>query len=173
MLKKGFSIIGLVVLMCACIAVYHVFFVPKKGYVEISKVFNGFEMKKELQQKFERTHAARQKIIDSLSFDLQLLSRELNDKQKDAAWMNGFELKRQDYLKKKKAFDEDNNSLSNQYDKQILEQMTQYINEYGKQEDFDFIYGADGSGVLMYARDTYNISDKVIEFINDKYKGVE
>jgi outer membrane protein len=173
MLKTSLKLTGIASLIIGCVCIYHLFFTPKVGYVEIQKVFNGFEMKKELQEKFMKTNAARKKVIDSLSFDLQLLAQKLRDKKSDADLLYLFELKKKEFYKKQTAFEEDNSVLSNQYDKQILEQMSQYVMEYGKENKYSIIYGTEGNGSLMYATEEFNISDEVIQYINNKYSDHE
>lgn len=36
---------------------------------------------------------------------------------------------------------------------------------------YRYIFGAEGSGVLMYADERNNITKEVIEYINARYKG--
>jgi outer membrane protein len=150
----------------------------RTGYIEIKKVFNGFSMKKELEEKFKQTAKVREKIIDSLTFNLKLMSKELNGQRDTKGVVNqelayAFDLKREELLKLRNQFGQENSALSQKYDNQILEQMTQYVIEFGKKNNYDIIYGADGSGNLMYAKDSYNISDEIVTFINKKYKGIE
>ena len=51
--------------------------------------------------------------------------------------------------------------------------MSQYILDYGKNNNYDLILGADGNGVLMYANDKMNISEEITKYINSRYKGIE
>jgi outer membrane protein len=160
------------------IFIYHKSVKKKVGYIEIKKVFNGFQMKKELEEKFKQTANSREKIVDSLALNLKLISKQLNEQKetkeginKDLAYM--FEIKREEYLKLKGQFTEDNTALSQKYDGQILEQLTQYILEYGKTNNYELIFGADGSGNLMYANEGLNISDDISIYVNNKYKGIE
>jgi outer membrane protein len=173
MIRISLKVLGIICLCGLSVLVYDLAFSSKIAYVDIPKVFNSFQMKKELQQKFEQTSNARKKLLDSLSFDLQLLSQKLKDKKDDPELMDRFSRKRQELYQRKKELDEDNSSLSSQYDKQILEQMTQYIIDYGKLHHFSIIYGAEGNGGLMYADEKYNISEEVIGYINNKYQGLE
>jgi len=166
----GCSLVGLIVLS---LFIYHTMFNSKVGYVDIPKVFNGFEMKKEFQEKYKKTEIIRKRVLDSLSMELQLMVKKLNVDNKNKELMDEFEFKREDFYKRKTQVEQDNAALSSQYDKQILEQMSQYILDYGKKNNYDIIMGSDGSGALMYAKDSYNISDVVTNYINDRYKGVE
>lgn len=158
--------------------IYHSCFKTKTAYIEIKKVFNGFQMKKELEEKYKVTANGRQKILDSLSFSLKLLSKQLNDQKNSKTGVDQqlayvFEYKREEFLKLQNQYSQDNAALSQKLDGQILEQLTQYAIEFGKKNNYDIILGAEGSGSLMYAKETYNISDEIIEYVNRKYKGIE
>ena len=172
------NLVLVVVVSALSLFIYHKVFKQKTAYIEIKKVFNGFQMKKELEEKFKQTTKIRDKIIDSLSFNLKLMSKQLNEQKntkeginKDLAYV--FEYKREEFLKLKNQFGEDNAALSQKYDTQILEQLTQYVMDYGKKNNFKFIFGTDGNGNLMYANDEYNISDEIVIYVNNKYRGID
>lgn len=178
-LKQILMTILLSALMSSAIVLaYHWIFAVKTAYIDIKKVFNGFQMKSELEEKFKRTEKERTKILDSISFDLKVMSKHLNDQQIEKKnilqdEISRFEYTREKYMSLKSRFEEDNAALSGQYDSQILAQLTQYVIEYGKARNYDIILGADGNGSLMYSKDAYDISDEVIVFINNKYKGID
>lgn len=45
------------------------------------------------------------------------------------------------------------------------------IKEYGKEKGYDYIYGSgDAAPSILYAKDSYDITNEVIKIINDKYK---
>lgn len=160
-------------LVIVSLVIYHHFFAMKVAYIDIPKVFNQFEMKKELQDKYKVVESGRKRLLDSLAFNLQILSKKLKDDQSNKELMYEFDTKREDYFKRKKMIEQDNVALSNQYDKQILEQMTQYILDYGKRKHYDYILGTDGNGVLMYANQAFDKSEEIIKVINNKYKGID
>lgn len=160
------------------ITIYHHFYATKTAYVDIKQVFNGFQMKSELEAKYKQVKQGRDKILDSLSFNLKVLSKHLNEQKiakKDISKeeLYRFEYDREEYLRLKNQFVEDNAALSQKMDNQILTQLTQYVIEFGKKQDYDLILGADGNGSLMYSKEKYNISDEITVFINNKYKGID
>ncbi len=155
------------------IVTYHYFSSKKIGYIDIKKVFSAFTLKKELEDKYAMTANYRARIIDSLSGNLRSLSTQLKSDKKNQELLTYFETKREEYFKTKERFEEDNIVLSKKYDGQILEQMTQYVTDFGKKNNYKYIFGADGNGTLMYAEDKENISDAIIIYINNKYKGIE
>lgn len=144
----------------------------KSGWISLTDVFNDFAFKKELEMKLKKTKDIRQAIVDSLEFDLKFLSKQIvAEGQKDKDKISIFELKKEDYLRKKQQFEADNDAMAKQYDSQIVSQMNQYIKDFGKQHGYRYIFGADGSGFLMYSLESDDITKEVKAFINEKYKG--
>jgi outer membrane protein len=144
----------------------------KIAWININKVFNEFAYKKELEAKLTHTEEARKALIDSLEFELKMLSRAIQaEGGKDKSKISVFELKRENYLNKKKESEEDNAVLQKTYNDQILNQLNQYLKDYGKKENLRYILGSEGSGALMFATDQDEITDTVIVYINERYKG--
>jgi outer membrane protein len=153
-------------LISFCVVKY---FNPKAGYVLIGEVFEKFEYKKEMQKKFELTFKARKRIIDSLEINLNYLAKDI--KTKSTEEINNFEKRKMEYFQRKRLFEEDNQALTEQYDKEVISQLNQYIKDFGTSNGYSYIYGSDGNGSLMFAEEKNNVTAKVIDFVNKKYKG--
>ncbi len=165
-LTNCFVIIAVLLIIWLCIK-------PKTGYVEVTKLYSEFELKKELETKLLKVTNSRKSILDSLELQLQLLSKQVQSQNgKDKETLDKFQLNKGYYLKKKQEFEEDNQALIKQYDQQIFKQLNQYVQDYGKKNDYKYIYGTDGNGNIMYADDTENITSPVSVFINKRYKGI-
>jgi outer membrane protein len=151
---------------------YMFFSKPKTAYITIKEVYDSFEMKKELEKKYISVKNARQRKLDSLQMDLKGLG-EILDKQltKNPADINLFTTKRDSYLYNKQKMEEDNTALSNQYDRQIIDQLNQYVKDYGAEKGYSYIFGNDGSGSLMFADTKNDITGDVAKYINKKYNG--
>lgn len=146
---------------------------PKVGYIVIEEVFNSFELKKELQSKYENTQKTRQQIIDSIRIELTLLAKKAEAKDISKEQLDMFERKKYDYNLKLKTFSEDNAQLTKQYDSEIITQLNQYVKDYGKLNHYDVILGNNSNGSLMYGNENLNLTKEVIEYINAKYKGLK
>ncbi|MGQ0829857.1 MAG: OmpH family outer membrane protein [Bacteroidota bacterium] len=147
---------------------------PKSGYILITEVYSGFEMKKEMEKKYLQAANARDKLLDCLALEVKVLGGKIErDQQKNEETIKQFENKRQEFFQRKQTYEEDNNALSKQYDQEILTQLNQYVKDFGEQQGYTYIHGNDGNGSLMYAQEARNITKEVIEFINNKYKGIE
>ena len=142
------------------------------AYVNVQKLYNEFYMKKELEAKLTTVQQARKTILDSLELQLKILSNTLeNITKKDSEKENRFIAIREEYVMKKKQFDEDNQAMTQQYSEQIMKQLNEYTQEYGKQKGYRYILGAEGSGGIMYASEKLDITKEVIEYVNGRYKG--
>src|SRR5687768_14994018 len=114
-MKKIWLITLVILIIGIGLGAFYVFCMPKVAYVEIPKIFNGFEMKKELQGKFEKTQAARKSSLDSLSAHLQLLSQRLQAEKENEQLLREFDAGKSDFFNRKKLFESDNANLSSQY----------------------------------------------------------
>jgi outer membrane protein len=96
-----------------------------------------------------------------------------SEKEKNPETVKLFEGKREEFMQKKTAFEEENAALSQQYDQEILTQLNQYVKDYGTKNNFSLLFGNDGNGSLMYGTDDLNRTKDVLEYVNNKYNGVE
>jgi outer membrane protein len=145
----------------------------KTGYIEIGKVYNEFQYKKELEAQLQNTQQARKLILDSLELELKSMSKSLDAGKPSQKHIDTFESKKHQYLEKRQLFEKDNQNQVAQYMEEIMQLINQYVKEYGTAEGYTYIYGAEGSGTLMYAKEQSSITEKVIEYINKKYKQVK
>ena len=148
----------------------------KTAYVNINELYSEFTLKKDLELQLTSIQNNRQNLLDSLKLDLNSLARiitnnNLTPKDTSNELVKQFYLKKQWYHNKSDKFIEQNEILAQEYNSQVLKQLTQYVEDYGRVKHYTFIYGATGEGNLMYADKSKNISKEVIEFINNKYNG--
>lgn len=145
---------------------------PRTGYVLVQELYNNFELKKELEKKFKSTSISRQQVLDSLQLNLQVLARRVEETQgKNDTLVMLFQRKRGEFAQMQQTLSEDNDALGQQYDNEILSQLNQYVKDFGEESGYTYIFGNDGNGSLMYAKDAENITDKVTKYINERYQG--
>ncbi len=143
----------------------------KIAYVNTTSLYDGFKLKKELEDKYKKVQLARQNLLDSIKFKIQYISIKGNALTEPEKNMIG-ELQRS-YLYKEKEFASENEGTAQQYSEQIWKQINQYVNDYGKEYYYDVIFGATGQGNIMYAKEQDDITKNVSEYINNKYSGVK
>jgi len=136
------------------------------------KVYDSFELKKELGQKLIRVKQARKKILDSLMLDLKILSKDIEiESENKENKKKIFHVMRDQYLLKEQRFKEDNQVLTQRYNDQIWAQLNQYIKDYGERHNYQYIFGTTGQGTLMYAAKSYNVTDDILIYVNKRYNG--
>lgn len=144
----------------------------KTAHIKLGDVYENFELKKQLEIKLTEVETARKNILDSLEFQLKSLQVKINDTQEnDASLIRMFQLNRDYFLKTTQQFEEDNQRMSEEYNKQIWNQLNQYIKDYGKANNYTYVFGADGSGTIMYGAEEIDITKEVIKYTNEKFKG--
>lgn len=143
----------------------------KEGYVyvETYKVYEGFVMKKQMQGQLEAEVKKESERLDSLRIDLKMaLMRYEHDKNE--ALKKAIALKQEElgYLEReaKTKYEE----LADKYDAQIWAQINQYVMDFGKEQDQEIIFGASGNGSVMYGKDSRNVTEEVIGYMNKKHK---
>ncbi|MDI1233821.1 MAG: OmpH family outer membrane protein [bacterium] len=144
----------------------------KLAYVDIAKLFESFNYKKVLTKEYDQIKMSRQRIIDSLEYDLNRMATEIEKKSKiDKNTEVEFEEKRKRVYTIEKQYEEDNQILITSYNEKIITQLNSYIKEYGKKNGYKFILGTDNKGTLLYGDEGLDITDKVTIYVNDRFQG--
>ncbi len=140
----------------------------KVAYVDNVYLFENSKVKKELFEKFEADKKTRKAILDSLKLEVETL---INSSEKDEANRLKVEQMREAYFYREQKFNEELKVLSNNYEDKIWRYINDKISIYGKDNNYDYLLGANGQGSIMFASDKENISEVVLKYINDKYEG--
>lgn len=141
----------------------------KTGYVTTLKVFEEFLLKKELENDYKKIQVAKQSCLDSIKLRIQTLSQNLGTKTPNRE--ESIEISKRAYLLKEKQFNEENDQLYQQYNEQIWKQLNQFIEDFGKENNYDYLFGASGQGNIMYARETEDLTKQITDYVNTKYLG--
>jgi outer membrane protein len=163
---------GAISVLCIVVLSFSFISQPKVAYIRVGYVYDNFEYKKELEAKLTNVVQYRKTMLDSMALQLNILSKSIESSpKKDDDEIKKFEDGKQKYLMKKQEFDEDNDDVKKKYAGEIMKQMNQYVEDYGKANGYAFIYGAEGNGTIMSADNKYDITSKVVQYVNERYKG--
>jgi outer membrane protein len=139
-------------------------------YVDNGKLFNSFILKKKLQVELEKSISSQKAQLDSLEVELKILAAKMNEHTARIEIEN-FEQKRRVFKIYSDRFEEEKNKQIKSMDFQIWNQLNTYVAEYGKENNLDIIIASSGDGNVMYVNEKNNITDKVVQYVNNKYKG--
>ncbi len=157
------SALGLLLILVVCSSFYYINNHERIGYVKLSDVYKRFDMRVEMEGQYKKVEAIRKNLIDSMEFQA-IKVQASGDNAKYQIVVN-------EYIRKRKELEQANETLLQQYEEQVWNQINSYCQEFGKVEKYDYILGAQGSGTLMYANKNNEITEDLIDYINNMYHG--
>ncbi len=146
-------------------------------YVDVNQLVEGYDRTKTEREAFKEKATALKANVDSLIMDWQ---KELKAYEKERASLTKKELDVKQQLLQNRQ--QQINNYQQAIQKQIQEEdqkMTQtvindingFVKEYGKKHGHRIIFGAQGSGNIMYAEEVTNLTHKILEGLNAEYNG--
>lgn len=133
---------------------------PKTAYIEFNKVVENFEMTIELQALMDQELNIRKNEIEAIKAEILALAPE------DSVLRN---TKGRIVMAKIQKLEEFSQSKSMEINQQIIGRINEYAEQYGKEEELDYLYGANGNGSLMYASEGRNATEEFTNYINQLY----
>src|SRR5690606_16249593 len=146
-------------------------------YVDVNKLIDGYKRTKIVRTEFEVKAKTLNANVDSLMTDWQ---NELKIYEKERSGMSEKELElKQEVLGNKQ---QQINNYQQAIQKQIQEEdkkatqtvvndINDYVKEYGKKHKYTIILGASGSGNIMYANEDADLTKVVLEGLNTEFEG--
>lgn len=146
-------------------------------YVDVNKLMDGYSRTKIVKSDFEAKVKTLNANVDSL---MNTWQNELKTYEKERASMTPKELElKQELLGNKQ---QQINNYQQAIQKQIQEEdkkatqtvindINDYIKEYGKRKGHRIIFGASGSGNIMYADDSSDLTNEVLVGLNAEFEG--
>ena len=151
------SIIVNIVLVSVVAMLFLGGFRERKAYVVNQVMFESFKGQQELSLELEKLQAEHQRKLDSLSVMIRSGKGEASLIQQYEEMAEYFTLLEQE--------------ISQKYTEDLWKQINSYVADFGREQGYDFIYGATGNGNLMYASDAHDITEDLVDYINLKYEG--
>lgn len=153
------------------------FFQTELVYVDVNKLLDGYERTKVEREAFNKKTTTLKANVDSLVTQWQ---DQLKTYEKERSSMSKKEKELQQELLANKQ--QQLNNYQQAIQRQIQEEdqkMTQtvindindYIKAYGKKEGHKIIFGASGSGNIMYADEGTDLTEEILEGLNKAYEG--
>lgn len=174
-MKKSFILFALAISMISCNKTSEVKEV-KTVYIDISKLLDESTEAKDIEAKYKNKS---KEMGTQLEAEVAKWKSEAADYKKNAM-ANG-----QAWAQQKGAELQQREQQINYAQQSILQQLQQesgaemdtlvkgykkLIKEYGKDKNFDYIYGTGEVATILYAKDSYEITKDIVKIVNDKYK---
>ena len=148
----------------------------KIGYVDNAKLINGYQEKIDIKAKLDVQVTNYQKKRDSISQALQAEVLAFNKQAESLPEStrkkryNGLFQKREILLQKLTKEEQELNAETQKQLDSLITKMKKNIREYGKKKGYSLIIGANDSGNLLYGSESKDITNDVLEYLNQQYK---
>lgn len=145
---------------------------PKIGYVNLVRVYEEFKFKKEKEKNLLQYENENKRVLDSLKLNIEKIKRSYSSGiNKSDTLISDYKINMQQYNIKNNDFEAMKDELVQKYDSEIWKHLNQYIEDYSKKNSYDFMFGANGNGTVMYANPGYDITEDVTRYVNERYDG--
>jgi len=136
--------------------------------------YNGVKEGQQLYREKEKTLTATldtlENEINSLLKNYQNESRQLSDKE-NMLTESMIKRRQADYFNYKKAIEDKIKEEDTKLTAAVMHQIDSYIAEFGKKNGYTYILGASNEGSLFFANDKEDITDIILEGLNNTYAG--
>lgn len=164
MIKK--NAIYLLLILAVLVSLSVVFYVNTKldkiVVVDVIKVFNQFNMKKQLEEKVDIELNKYTEHIDSMKSLLQM-AQERNDEKRIEIFSKEIYLTESEG---QRAFEISNKNIN----EQVWNRLNPLIDEFAKKGKYRIVIGANGMGTVLYNVDAVDRTQELINYINERYE---
>jgi outer membrane protein len=174
-MKKSPFYLALIAVVISSFSLYKSFSGSELVYVDVNKLIEGYKRTKIAKEEFEMKATLMKSNVDSLITEWQ---KELQIYEKERSSLSAKELElKQELLGNKQ---QQINSYQEAIQKQIQEEdkkttqtvindINDYVKEYGKKKGYKIIFGASGGGNIMYADESTDLTEEVLKGLNSQY----
>lgn len=177
MINKLTFPISIIALLAAVVSFFYSQSSPELVYVDVNEMLEGYKRTKIVRAEFEKKSATMKANVDSLVTGWQ---NDLKAYEKERSKMTKKELElKQELLSNKQ---QQIGNYQQAVQKQLAEEdkkatqtvvndINDFVKEYGKKQGHKIIFGAVGNGNIMYAQEGTNLTPKLVELLNAEFEG--
>jgi len=154
------AILGVVLLVNGYLF-YEVLQIKKIVMIDAIKLFNEFKMKNELEGMERVKLETMTQRIDSIEKIIKLIQQEKKEVSREMI---------ESYNRSKMILDDEYNTSNKQINEQVWKRLNPLIDNFGKENGYHLIIGANGMGTVLYNDSYLDVTQKAITYINKKYE---
>jgi len=178
--KIKFLWIGIVLIIIIQIASFSFSYLQTKEeivYIDNGRLLNSYQGMLDAKKAFENKSIAWKANIDTLSSEVTLA---IKNYEKESARLSKKEqqlsqelirTKQQQLQNYQQAIQQQSAQEDLKMTEEVLTKVNSFLAAYGKEQNYKIIMGANTSGNIIYAEDGLDITDEVIEALNQQYIG--
>lgn len=155
-LPIGVGVLAFIVLL---LVVFQVFKSPEVVYVDNTKLFEGFNMTKEMKKIGELEFKNKQNQLDSIY-------AKINTPE----YANNREFQNY-FFKKREELEEATRVYASQETQKIWQRLRGYLKDYAQTKNYEMIIGSSSNEQVLYSSENLDITEEVLIFVNNSYEG--
>ena len=146
-------------------------------YVDVNKLLDGYKRTKIVKAEFDEKAKTMKANVDSLMTDWQ---KELKNYEKERSAMSKKELalkqellgtKQQQISNYQEAVQKQLQEEDKKVTQTVVNDINDFVKEYGKKKGYEVIFGATGNGTIMYGESASDLTDEVLAELNTEFQG--
>ncbi len=131
-------------------------------YVDSLKLFEGFQMTKEMKTLGEKEFNTRKIALETMYSSIQSPSVSALQKK---------ELMRQ-LIQEKQDLEKFNQTFASEQTEKIWERIRSYTSEFSKDKNYQIIIVSDNKQVVLYADEEIDVTSDLLIYLNKRYDGI-
>lgn len=144
----------------------------KTAYVDTTKLIQEYKEMKDVEQEFTSKSDKVKVQLDSLA---QSFQTEVKDYQEKMSGMSAAQRKEIEdgLMRKQQAIQQQQQMMGNQLRQEsdvvidsIVTKVKDYVKDYGKKNNYTYIFGSNESANIMYAKEGLDITEEILEKLN-------
>ena len=132
-------------------------------YVNNVKIFENFNMTKELKKIGEKEFNLKKIKVDSLYTQLQNLQISSSEKKTTM----------QQFVQQKEELEQFNQYYAAEQSSKIWTRIKSYSSEFSNENKYQIIIGSENTSNVLFADDDIDVTNDLLTYINKKYEGLK
>lgn len=151
----------------------------KVAFVDNSKVIDDYQMKIDIEKKYENQNNAFTRERDSIGrvyqMEIQMIQTKLNNMspRKQEEESQKFQQKWQPIQQQMQFRQQQMEQSFNVEMDSVIIKVNDFVEDYGKNNGYTFIFGKNRAGSVLYGSESKDITEVVTKAINEAYKKLD
>lgn len=148
----------------------------KVGFVDNGKLINGYQMKIDIETKYEVINQKFTKKMDSLSQEFQKEVMQYQTKQQSMSpkeLEETYQMLGQKQQQLQQRYQGEQQELEKAFQTEIdtvISKVKDFVKQYGKENKYKYILGSNEAGSVIYGEESADLTKVILEALNAKYE---
>jgi outer membrane protein len=151
----------------------------KTAYVDTTRLIQEYTEMQEVEAEFNTRSESVKTQLDSLARGFQQEVQEYQSNMGSMTTAQRQEIE-EELMRKQQTIQQQQQRMGNQLRQEsdvvidsIVDKVKDYVREYGQENGYTYIFGSNESANIMYAKEGRDITDEILEKLNESYRKPE